>query len=58
MIEFKASSSTAPEETLKEESAHLEAQENWRKTLAAAGAQVAGVQTEAEATAAFYGVHP
>ena len=46
----------APEATLKEEKSHLEAQENHRQALIAAGQQIISPQSELEATAAFYGV--
>jgi len=50
--------SSPPEETLKEEKAHLEAQENFRQTLIAAGQSVIATQTEQEAISAFYGLPP
>jgi len=50
--------SQPPEDTLKEEKAHLEAQENFRQTLIAAGQKVIASQTQDEAIAAFYGQPP
>lgn len=48
----------APADTLAEEKANLDAQENYRQTLIAAGQQIIKPQTEDEATAAFYQVAP
>ena len=47
-----------PAETLAEEKANMDAQENYRQTLIAAGQAVIAPQTESEAIAAFYNVLP